>query len=321
MRGYACGMPSQRARDRLALSPMSLPNMIRLPAVTTRLGSALLALMPGRAAALKAGRLPECPDLVDHVLIAGLVHDHQRRGRLDELTALHDWYWANGHAAVRFHEFAETRFERWFLGHHVAIVPALRAALEASDVRHGALCEIGCGCGRALQHLAREFESIPRIVGLDLCTEQVERNRARYAGERMQFEAGDAPAWIERHAAPGWVYFVNGGVLEFFSREKVLGLFQLLGSRLAPSILAMVEPLCDDHDLEREAQSKAYGAENTFSHNHLALLSRAGFDVLSRAEQRVDGQRWLLVVARSTGAARATPRGAAPAPDAGRAAT
>jgi SAM-dependent methyltransferase len=298
-----------RASDRLALSPMSLPNMIRVPAVTTRLGSALLTLMPRRAAALKAGRLPDEPDFVDHMLIAGLVRDYERRGRLDELTALHDWFWSNGRAALQFHEFAERRFERWFLGHHVAIVPALRAALETDDVRYATLCEIGCGCGRALQHLAREFPTIPRIVGLDLCAEQTARNRERYAGERMEFEAGDGLAWIERHAEPGWVYFVYGGVLEFFAHEKVLELFRLLGSRLAPSMLAMVEPLSDDHDLANEPQSKAYGAEKTFSHNHLELLSAAGFDVLSRTEQHVDRQRWLLVVARSTAAAaRTTPR-------------
>jgi SAM-dependent methyltransferase len=287
---------------------MSLPNVIRLPAVTTRLGSALLSLMPRRAAALKAGQLPDDPDFVDDMLIAALVRDHERRGRLHELTALHDWFWAKGQVAVEFHRFAESRFEHWFLGHHVAIVAALRAALASDDGRYAALCEIGCGSGLVLQHLAREFPAIPRVVGLDLCADQVTLNRSRYAGERMEFEAGDGLGWIAEHASPGWVYFVCGGVLEFFGRDKVLALYGLLASRLAPAMLAMVEPLADDHDLGSEPQSKVYGAENTFSHNHVELLRVAGFDVLSRAEQHVDGQRWLLLVARAPAAARPTPR-------------
>ncbi len=292
---------------------MSLPNVIRLPAVTTRLGAALLALMPQRAAALKSGRLPDAPDFIDDMLIAALVRDHERRGRLDELTALHDWFWTKGQVAVQFHEFAETRFERWFLGHHVAIVAALRMALASDDARHGALCEIGCGSGRVLQYLGHEFPEVPRMVGLDLCADQVALNRRRYAGERLEFEAGDGLAWIAQRASPGWIYFVCGGVLEFFARDKVLALYRLLASRLAPALVAMVEPLADDHDLGSEPQSKVYGAENTFSHNHVELLRIAGFDLLSRAEQRVDGQRWLLLVARSAAcAARATPPGGTP---------
>lgn len=276
---------------------MSLPNVIRMPAVTRRLGSALLSLMPQRAAALKSGQLPDAPDFLDHMLIAGLVHDHQQRGRLDELTALHDWFWTHG-PATEFHEFAETRFDRYFLGHHAAIVPALRAAL-AAGAPAAALCEIGCGCGRVLQHLAREFPGVPRVIGLDLSEAQVERNRARYVAERMQFEAGDGIAWIARNAQPGWAYLSYGGVLEYVARARVAALYESLATRLAPATMLLVEPLAADHDLEREPQSKVYGAENTFSHNHVALLADAGFELLSRFEQQVDGQRWLLIVARS----------------------
>jgi SAM-dependent methyltransferase len=281
---------------------MSLPTVIRIPAVTTRLGPALLALMPKRAAAFKAGQLPAELTLVDQILIVGLVREHQRHGRLHELTALHDWFWANA-PAVQFHEFAETRFEGWFLGHHVAIVPALREALAADTTRFDALCEIGCGCGRALQYLSQAFADVPRMIGIDLSGAQAARNRTRYAGERMEFEAGDAVQWIAEHARPRWIYFSYGGVLEFFARQRVLELYEMLASRLAPAMVALVEPLSDDHDLAREPGSKVFGAENTFSHNHPELLRQAGFRVLSQFEQRVDNQRWLLLVARGPDAA------------------
>lgn len=282
---------------------MSLPTVIRIPAVTTRLGPALLALMPKRAAALKAGQLPAELTLIDQMLIVGLVRQHQRDGRLDELTALHDWFWANA-PAVEFHAFAETRFEGWFLGNHVAIVPAIREALAADPVRFEALCEIGCGSGRALQYLSQAFADVPRMIGIDLSVAQVARNRTRYASERLEFEAGDAVAWIAEHARPRWIYFSYGGVLEFFARSRVLELYQMFASRLAPSLVALVEPLSDDHDLARDPESRVFGAENTFSHNHPELLKQAGFKVLSQFEQRVDNQRWLLLVARGPDAHR-----------------
>ena len=277
---------------------MSLPNVMRLSTVTTRLGAALLHWMPERAAALKAGHLPDAPKFIDNMLIAGLVHDHQRRGRLDELTALHDWFWSHS-PAVPFHQSAELRFESWFYGHHVAIVAAIEAALAADDCRYEAFCEIGTGCGRALDHMAQALPQIPRFIGIDLSPAQVALNRKRYAARGTEFEAADGADWIARHAAPGWIYLSYGGVFEYFSREKVLALYGRLASRLAPSLVVLVEPLSDAHDLQREPQSQVFGAENTFSHNHPALLDAAGFRVLSRFEQRIEGQRWLLLVARS----------------------
>lgn len=292
-------MPDSPANvPRRAAAPMSLPNVVRLSRITTRLGAALLQWMPRRAAALKAGHLPDAPRFVDNMLIAGLVHDHQRRGRLDELTALHDWFWTNS-PAVPFHQSAEGRFERWFFEHHIAIVPAIEAALASEEFRYEAFCEIGTGCGRVLDHMAQALPQIPRFIGIDLSPAQVALNRKRYAARGSEFEAADGSDWIARHAGPRWIYLSYGGVFEYFSRDKVRALYERLASRLAPSLVVLVEPLSDAHDLAHEPESKVFGDENTFSHNHPALLDAAGFRVLSRFEQRIDGQRWLLLVARS----------------------
>lgn len=289
-------MPFDHPSNRLALQPMSLPNVIRFSSVSSRLGQLLLPVLRHRARDMKAGHLPSDPSFIDQMLIAGLVRMHEQRGTLDELTAMHDWFWSQ-QPAVEFHEFAERRFESWFLGHHVAIVPPLRAAIAAGGATYEAFCEIGCGSGRVLEHLARALPEVPRFVGLDLSAAQVARNRARYAG--IEFEAGDALQWVATHARPQWAYFTYGGVLEYFPRARVLELCSLLATRLAPSLLAMVEPLSDAHDLEHDASSIVYGAENTFSHNYVALLRQAGFELLHRSEQHFDGQRWLLLVARS----------------------
>lgn len=277
---------------------MSLPNVMRFGKVASRLGETILPLFPKRAASLRAGQLSPNPTFFEDMLVAGLVRNHTRRGTLDQLTPLHDWFWSNA-PAVQFHEFAERRFERWFLANHVAIVPAIRAALEADGVAFTAFCEVGCGSGRVLQYMMQAFPEISRFIGIDLSAEQVTRNRSRYIGQRMEFEAADGPTWIDRNAQPGWVYLTCAGVFEYVSRPKLLALLTTLASRLQPSLFGMVESLSDDYDLENDRESVPYGAENVFSHNYVEILRQAGFDILHRSEQRVDNQRWLLVVARS----------------------
>ncbi len=287
-------LPGGRTR----LQPMSLPNVMRYAKVASRLGEALLPLFPKRAAALRAGQLSQHPTFFEDLLVAGLVRSHTRQRTLDQLTPLHDWFWSNT-PAVQFHEFAERRFEHWFLANHVAIVPAIRAALEADPVTYSTLCEVGCGSGKVLQHMTQAFPEIRRFIGLDLSPEQVARNRVRFPAQRMEFEAADGPTWIDRNAQPGWIYLTCAGVFEYVSRDNLLALLTTLATRLKPSLFGMVESLSDDYDLENDSESVPYGAEMVFSHNYIEILNLAGFDILHRSEQRVDNQRWLLLVARS----------------------
>jgi len=285
----------ERRRD---IEPMSMPNFLPYAKVTSRIGAILVHVFPRRAASLTAGRLSASPSRLETLLIAGLVRTHRRRGTLDALTAMHDWYWTNA-PAVRFHEFSEKRFQRFFLENHVAIVPPLRAALASGSVPYSTLCEIGCGSGRILQYLADSLNEIPRFVGLDLSPEQVARNRARYTGRPMEFAAADGAAWIAEHAKPGWVYLTCGGVLEYFPRQKLLALFSTIAATLAPALFVLVEPLSDEQTLDGNGDSTPFGAENTFSHDYVGLLRAARYELLHRSEQRFDNQRWLLVVART----------------------
>ncbi len=291
-------MSFDRKRDRLALHPLSMPNVVRGARITSRLGVALLPLFRKRVSELKAGHLSSTPTLLEDVLLAGLVRSHLQRGTLGELTALSDWFWSNS-PAVQFHEFAERRFERFFLEHHVEIVAPIQAAIAARPGAFSTVCEIGCGSGRVLQYLAGALPDVPRFVGLDLSQEQVARNRARYAGQRTEFEAGDGLAWIEQHGSAGWVYMTYGGVLEFFSRQKVVALCSAIASKLAPSLLAIVEPLSDEQTLGTDSDSAPFGAENTFSHDYVSIVQAAGLQIVYRSEQRFDNQRWLLLVASS----------------------
>lgn len=107
----------------------------------------------------------------------------------------------------------------------------------------------------------------------------------------------DATVWLEAQGAPCWAYLVNGGVLEYFSEAMLETLFRGISERHPPAIFALVEPIAEDYDLERETASRPYNSELSFGHNYLHWLQRCGWQIRYQSQQDVGGVRWLLAVA------------------------
>jgi SAM-dependent methyltransferase len=276
--------------------PISLPYSGWKRHLILGTGRALVSVFPEAASRLKAGDLPPAPTRWHRLLLAGLVDTHLRGGRLDELTALHDWVWT-GDLAVDFHARAEARFTGMFLAHHAAIVPALQEAIAATGDRYATVCEIGCGSGLVLEHLGRTLGTGRQYVGLDMSLRQVELNRRRFANQGLRFEAGEGLTWVLRNGQRNSVFLTYGGVLEYFPPRRLQSLLSWIAGALSPSIVAIVEPLADGHDVDADPDSRPFGAENTFSHPYPRVLAQAGLQSLWRQELRVDGQRWLMMVA------------------------
>lgn len=281
----------------LAQSGSRPKQMLRVAA-----GLLLGLLRPGRRQALLDGRPGrERLALVDRLLIAALVWQHRRRSDLGALSGLHRWLW-QGEQAERVHAQAEARFENWWLPRHSAIVAPLQAALAdaaASGRPITTLCEIGCGTGRVLADLAERLPPSIRLLGLDLSPGQIAANRERHAAmaDRLRFEAADATPWLAAHGAPCWAYLANGGVLEYFSEAMLEALLRGIAEQQSPAVIALVEPLPDDYDLDRETASRPYNAELSLGHNYPLWLRRCGWRLRYRERQDVGGVRWLLVVA------------------------
>lgn len=273
--------------------PLVLPSSRLRRSVQTSLGRVLARALPRRTQRLQDGNAPH--DLVDRIVLAGLVSRHRAEGSLDRLAAQHARFWASADA-VRFHAATESRFERAFLGAHRDILGMLDAALAPGDI--STVCEIGCGNGRVLGHLAARLPQVQRLVGLDLCARQSALNAERYDDPRLDFVAADASAWIPAHAQPGWAYFSYGGVLEYFPQAALAALFAGMALR-PPACIALVEPLDLEHDLAQSRDSRPYGAELSFSHNYPHLLAQARFGVLAQHECMHAGLRWLLLAART----------------------
>lgn len=274
------------------------------------LGSVALVLRPGRARQLVKGENAVAPTLVDRMMIAALVSRHERAGTLGELNALHRAYWSDD-GAVEYHAWAEKFFEKWWLDRADAVIRPLKDAIAASGVNVTTLCEIGCGSGLVLDDLARRFPEIPKLIGLDLSAAQMQRNRDRFTDRRLSFVAGDATAWVPEHAAPGWVYFTNNGVLEYLGAAQLDGLFGVIATRLSPAIIALTEPLPKDFDLERETRSRPYNFEKSLGHNYIHWLSKNGWQLHFRQDKVWAGDRFLTVIASVGGRASRATKGAA----------
>ncbi|MDP3859248.1 MAG: class I SAM-dependent methyltransferase [Stagnimonas sp.] len=294
-------MRSDGASETAISYPLVLPaqRWKRIPKLL--LGELLVGLLPGRAGRVLRDGDPMHFNRLDRLLLAGWVARARRSGDWDALNGVQQRFWA-GRGGALFARVGEVaaRFEQRFLRHHLGVVDALERELAGAGFAPAGLCEIGSGNGLALDYLSRRLGSIPQFIGLDLNPEAARANAARWPAPRLRFVTGEAVAWLEAHAEPGWVYFSNAGVLEYLTQAQLDRLLGLLAAR-PPALFALVEPLAPDHDLERELDSRSFGAEFTNSHNHPARFRRAGWEIRFQQEVRVGALRHLLLVARKIG--------------------
>lgn len=276
--------------------PAMLPENPLKRGIKVTLGHLYAALHPAYTRQVAAGQMPARIGTKERLIIASLVDRHRRAGTLGELAPLHAWLW-QGEQAVAFHEQAKARFEHWWLGHHAAIVEPIGQLLEAPGSPYVRLCEIGCGSGLVLEDLAKRLPSLEALVGLDLSPQQTERNRQRSVDPRIRFEAGDATVWVPAFGQNGTVYLTVAGVFEYFPRAALQTLFGTIANQKPPAVIALIEPIPADYQLDTERESRPYGSEYSLGHNYPLLLREAGFAIRYQEHQRFEGCTHLLVVA------------------------
>jgi len=278
---------------------MSIPDSLPLPGVCAVVGRLLVVVMPGRVRNLLGGAVLTSPTRLDRLLIAGLVASHKARNTLEQLSPLIDAYW-RADSATDFHQRVAARYEQIFLPLHAeALVEQIQALQPGLSSGRSTFCEIGCGSGKMLQFFSERLSGVEEFIGIDLSPAQVARNRSLYAGKTLQFVAADGGEWVETRDNPGLILFVYGGVLEYFAPSKLQRLLGRLADKLQPSLLVLVEPIADDHDLSVNTTSYPFGHENTWSHNYPNLCRAVGLTVVSVDDHRIGQQRWLRLVATS----------------------
>ncbi len=279
-------------------NPMVQPSGLLRRPLLLGLGRVLINALPGWSEQLRRGELgDEMPGLATRAAVAAIVSRELRAGRARQLTGLHDWLWRGDSQSLAYHERTLGRFQSHFLVHHAELVPELRRMMAARPADFHTLCELGCGTGLLLEHLHGKLPKVRRWVGLDRSVAQTAANRAHFEGSELQFSAGDLRAWVPENVAAGWVLLTNGGVLEYLAEAAVREFASHIARCCRPAALAVIEPLAAEHDLDRDADSRPYGQEHTFSHNYVDVFAKAGMRVVYRRDMMIGAQRWFLLLA------------------------
>lgn len=209
----------------------------------------------------------------------------------ESLSALHRAWWAS-RAALDHHR------DRLAAPHDDsdALLEPLLQAMDAADTT--VLCEIGCGNGRMLNRLAALAPRLQRLIGLDLNLDQVLVNRAQPRDRRVHYRAAEVLDWLPAEGLARAAYACFGGVLAYFSQREVAALFARIAMQPG-AVLAFAEPVADEALIDRDGPSRVSGRERLFSHPYPVLLANAGLHLAWARESRLDGRRWVMVLARN----------------------
>ncbi|WAC18316.1 class I SAM-dependent methyltransferase [Luteolibacter sp. SL250] len=269
-------------------------------------GRMLMSVRPDLSTAIKSKPFSNHPPLSGRLIRNG--HFMKAVGEEDH-AMIRDFlrdYWASG-ASDEFYEGLSHRYETLFLAYHSSIVDKTRSAMDGMRNSLRRMVEIGSGDGKILDHFRRCLPDLPEFHGVDVNLQQVENNRLIYRESgRMSFHHSDGLRWMEQNGGPGTVLVTNGGVLEYFTRPELEGLFGRMSREWGGCVVSLTESIAADHDLTREPGTYPYGWELSLSHNYIALLEEAGFtithvnDRLTTPEEADTVGRWLQVVAVST---------------------
>ncbi len=266
-------------------------------AVKIQIGRILMTLMPGLRRKVEDQGLQkfrfnyrEAP-LVERIVFAAVTARLDSQPVHEQLAAAHRTFWSS-ERAIDYHKSLAARIANGLLGEHLPLVEALEEVLATGRFRE--LCEIGCGSGYVIDHLAQRWPGLEKFTGIDLSADQIRLNQGNFTNPKLNFVAGDAAAWIDANATPGTAFLTYSGVLEYFTEPALATMLKRL-SRSGPVCFALLEPIAREHDLDADPRSHLYGSERSFSHNYPRLFKEAGFTI--RWRQELFTHRFLMMVA------------------------
>lgn len=203
---------------------------------------------------------------------------------------IHQDFWREQQPSQWYEETAD-RFEST---HQPIIFPIAQTVLPWLERKSiSRVVEFGCGNGTWLAHLKKHWPA-DKYIGVDISETQIDQCRDAYPD--IQFSADDILAWMEANGADRSIYLTNCGVLEYLSQTSVASLYQMV-AQTDNNLLFLVEPLADDYDLQEEFDSRIYGVEHSYAHNHPWLLERAGFQVIQLEELNILNTRMVVILA------------------------
>ncbi|MDA8562838.1 class I SAM-dependent methyltransferase [Mariniblastus sp.] len=227
----------------------------------------------------------------DKLIMAYLKRRAFRHNDANFFERLHVDFWQGEGGAV-FSENCDHRFEDLFLSKQKEDFDQLREIWNQRQPNH--IVEFGCNSGLLLQHMTTELDGVQSSTGIEINAEQVRQNQeSPEFDSRINFFNADGGEWLFNNGQANSLFVSNGGVLEYFRRERLDEMLTHISDNLGPAIFFAVEPIADDHDWSKTTESIPFGEELSFAHNYTDLFESNGFEIVH--QRAVEFESWKMM--------------------------
>ena len=254
-------------------------------------GQAIALLATKRAIDLFDSPASQPAGIQDKLIMAHLKRRAIRQHDADFFERLHIDFWQGEGGAV-FSKNCDHRFEDLFLSKQKLDFDQLREIWNQRQPNH--IVEFGCNSGLLLQHMTTELDGVQSSTGIEINAEQVRQNQeSPEFDSRINFFNADGGEWLFNNGQANSLFVSNGGVLEYFRRERLDEMLTHISGKLRPAIFFAVEPVADDHDWSKTTESVPFGEELSFSHNYTDLFESNGFKIVH--QRAVEFESWKMM--------------------------
>ena len=258
-------------------------------------GQAVAALAAKRTIELFDSPASQPAGIQDKLIMAYLKRRAFLENQADFFERLHIDFW-QGDGGAEFSKNCDHRFEDLFLAKQKLDFDQLRLVWETQQPKH--IVEFGCNSGLLLQYMTTELEGVESSIGIEINAEQVRQNQeSSQFDSRISFLTADGGEWLFNNGDANTLFVSNGGVLEYFRRERLNEMLSHISNNLGPAIFFAVEPVANDHDWNQTTESIPFGEELSFSHNYTDLFESNGFQIVHQRAVEFDSWKMMATIA------------------------
>jgi trans-aconitate methyltransferase len=259
------------------------------------IGQAVASVAQRRTNQLHQSPVSQPASLQDKLIMAHLKRRAVLANQSDFFERLHIDFWQGDGGAV-FSKNCDHRFEDLFLAKQKIDFDHLRSICEKNQPKH--IVEFGCNSGLLLQYMTTELQGIDSSTGIEINADQVRQNQSSSQFDsRIEFANADGGEWLLKNGVSNTLFVSNGGVLEYFRRERLNEMLTHISNNLGPAIFFAVEPVANDHDWNKTTESIPFGEELSFSHNYTDLFESNGFQVVHQRAVEFDSWKMVATIA------------------------
>ena len=258
-------------------------------------GQAIAIASPQRTRELFALPISQPSGFRDKTIMAFLKCRAMKRKEDSFFERLHQEFWI-GQGGADFSGNCDHRFEDLFIAKQSEDFLKLQEVWRERS--HPKIVELGCSSGLLLDYLTRNLSGTRSSIGVELNASQVRRNQqSNHFDPRVEFLQADGGKWLLKHGQRNSLFVTNGGVLEYFTHERLDMMLSHIATNLKPATFFSVEPVAVDHDWRFSKQSIPFGNELSFSHNYLDLFQTNGFQIVHQRSVMFDHWKMVATIA------------------------